>query len=639
MNARDNTPLRTLIADRLAAGEDTAAGIAQAIGKGDTPSVVVRELNAMRTDGQVECEQRGKKKDLVYWLAVPLAVAADDYEPEPAPAPATISEVMLPPGVRHGTRAAQIYRVLPLYGAKPMTARQIATATGAALGLISPTLSGMVKAGQVSRVSSGETEAYGYTRLLSGPETVTQNAQPEVAKNTGSSASGSLSPSEGAAVQSKPAPVAAATPSAAPVAADVKPQTAEFPPQIQPQITPAQAASDEVERDDAMPPADPEKLAKALADAETSAANLVAHQNAIAIVPTLRSLIQSNTQHCPVCSQTYDGTGLLKQVEAQVSAVEAKIVEFKTAYETNRDLAASLSHTENVRKNTKAWLTSEHARLAEEAAAVEAATKTIPPPYTGPASGTIRLNLLSARAAEASRKALAAQIEQVEKYNAEWKIAQTVEFAAGEVLETVTSRISESLTSAVKSFLPEGLRERFVFSIDGCRFLMIGNDGRPHGRNELCGAEYAALTLALAQAWAAGSPYILLLDYRNDLADFDAYGVLAAVLQTIATTATADPNCLMVGITSPVGLPVTEFWHVINTGVQTPVTIDPSPVGSVAAPASVPGTRSLLNALPEASDDEDDGEEAPEEPAKPKRGRPRKATKLAAAGRKGGPKK
>ena len=183
----------------------------------------------MRTDGQVECEQRGNKKELVYWLAVPRDVAADDYEPEPAPAPATISEVMLPPGIRHGTRAAQIYRVLPLYGAKPMTARQIAKATGAALGLISPTLSGMVKAGQVSRVSSGETEAYGYTRLLSGPETVTQNAQPEVAKNTGSSASGSLSPSEGAA----------ATPSAAPVAAD------------------------EPQDDDAMPPADASLLALA----------------------------------------------------------------------------------------------------------------------------------------------------------------------------------------------------------------------------------------------------------------------------------------------------------------------------------------------------------------------------------------
>ena len=224
MNARDNTPLRAKIADRLAAGEDTAAGIAKAIGKCDTPSVVVKELNAMRTDGQVECEQRGKKKELVYWLAVPLAVSADDYEPEPAPAPATISEVMLPPGVRHGTRAAQIYRVLPLYGAKPMTARQIATATGATLGLISPTLSGMVKAGQISRVLTDPCDAYRYTRLPpAGGDIDIQNAQPEVAKNTGSSASGSLSPSEGAAVQSKPAPVAAATPSAAPVAADVKP--------------------------------------------------------------------------------------------------------------------------------------------------------------------------------------------------------------------------------------------------------------------------------------------------------------------------------------------------------------------------------------------------------------------------------
>ena len=221
MNARDNTPLRAQIADRLAAGEDTAAGIAKAIGKGDTPSIVVKELNAMRTDGQVECEQRGKKKELVYWLAVPLDVAAGSVEPAPPLPPATISEVMLPPGVRHGTRAAQIYRVLPLYGAKPMTARQIATATGAALGLISPTLSGMVKAAQVSRVSSGVTEAYGYTRLPPAG-----------------------SDSEGGET-------------------DVKAQSAEFPPQIQPQITPAQAASDEVERDDAMPPADASLLALA----------------------------------------------------------------------------------------------------------------------------------------------------------------------------------------------------------------------------------------------------------------------------------------------------------------------------------------------------------------------------------------
>ena len=199
MNARDNTPLRTLIADRLAAGEDTAAGIAKAIGKGDTPSIVVKELNAMRTDGQVEREQRGKQKELVYWLAVPRDVAAASVEPAPPLPPATISEVMLPPGVRHGTRAAQIYRVLPLYGAKPMTARQIATATGAALGLISPTLSGMVKAGQISRVLTDPCDAYGYTRLPPAG-----------------------SDSEGGET-------------------DVKAQSAEIPPQIPPAIPPSEA--------------------------------------------------------------------------------------------------------------------------------------------------------------------------------------------------------------------------------------------------------------------------------------------------------------------------------------------------------------------------------------------------------------
>ncbi|WP_297360462.1 hypothetical protein [Thauera sp.] len=157
MNARDKTPLRAQIADRLAAGEDTAAGIAKAIGKGDTPSIVVKELNAMRTDGQVECEQR--KKEMLYWLAVPLAQIAGGTHEAPA-APASD----LPPGVREGTRAAQICRVLPKFGAAPMTAREIATATGCAKGLIAPVLTAMVKASQVTRIPAG-VEGGGYTRL------------------------------------------------------------------------------------------------------------------------------------------------------------------------------------------------------------------------------------------------------------------------------------------------------------------------------------------------------------------------------------------------------------------------------------------------------------------------------------------
>lgn len=161
MNARDNTPLRTLIAAHLdEAGECTALAIAKAVGKGDVPSVVVKELNAMRTDGQVECEQR--KKEMLYWLAVPLAQIAGGAHEAPA-APASD----LPPGVREGTRAAQIYRTLPKFGAEPMTAREIATATGCAKGLIAPVLTAMDKASQVTRIPAGVEGGglYGYTRL------------------------------------------------------------------------------------------------------------------------------------------------------------------------------------------------------------------------------------------------------------------------------------------------------------------------------------------------------------------------------------------------------------------------------------------------------------------------------------------
>lgn len=217
MNARDNTPLRALIADRLAAGEDTAAGIAKAIGKGDTPSIVVKELNAMRTDGQVECEQRerGKKKGLVYWLAVPIEVAAGNVAPESPDdrTPAVISESVLPAGMRQGTRAAQIYRVLPAFGERPVDARAIATATGCAKALIDGALWAMVKAGQCVRHTNGG--PYGYTRLPPAG-----------------------SDSEGGE-------------------ADAKAQSAEIPPQIPPQIPPAE------DGDDTMPPADASLLALA----------------------------------------------------------------------------------------------------------------------------------------------------------------------------------------------------------------------------------------------------------------------------------------------------------------------------------------------------------------------------------------
>lgn len=221
MNARENTltPLRNLIAIHLdAAGESPADKIAEAIGKADYPSVVIKELNAMRTDGLVECEQRGKKKELTYWLSVPLSQVTG-IEPPAAKAPQESTPAIvgcLPVGITEGTRAAQIWSVLPDHGEPPISAREIAVRAKKVIGLIAPVLTTMHQRSQIARVSESS-EGYLYTRPAPSVATEPQPAEGNI---TGSSASDVVTtPSEGVAVH-QPAPDAAASLSAAPVAED-----------------------------------------------------------------------------------------------------------------------------------------------------------------------------------------------------------------------------------------------------------------------------------------------------------------------------------------------------------------------------------------------------------------------------------
>lgn len=168
MNARENTltPLRNLIAIYLdAVDESPADKIAKAIGKADYPSLVIKELNAMRTDGLVECEQRGKKKELTYWLSVPLSQVTG-IEPPAAEAPKEPTPAIvgsLPAGITEGTRAAQIWSVLPDHGEPPISAREIAARAQKVVGLIAPVLTTMHQRGQIARVSESS-EGYLYTR-------------------------------------------------------------------------------------------------------------------------------------------------------------------------------------------------------------------------------------------------------------------------------------------------------------------------------------------------------------------------------------------------------------------------------------------------------------------------------------------
>jgi hypothetical protein len=152
MNARDNTPLRSKIALYLSGIESaTAAEVAQAAGLANTPSRVINELNAMRSDALVECEPRGKKKEIAYWLAVPLEQIAD----------APVETFDLPAAIKPGTRPAHIWHALR-NGAR-LKASELTTMLKVNPGALDPTLRELYRSRIIGR-TKGPDGVYRYHR-------------------------------------------------------------------------------------------------------------------------------------------------------------------------------------------------------------------------------------------------------------------------------------------------------------------------------------------------------------------------------------------------------------------------------------------------------------------------------------------
>lgn len=148
MNARDNTPLRSKIAAHLdVVREADANAIGKAIGLSARPSVVIKELNAMRTDALIECERRGKGKDIVYWLSVPAA--------EIQAAPQDGVARTLPDGIREGSRGSQIWRLLTASDVA-LTAKEIASKLHCVKGQIDPLLTKMYGDRLITRAKNAD---------------------------------------------------------------------------------------------------------------------------------------------------------------------------------------------------------------------------------------------------------------------------------------------------------------------------------------------------------------------------------------------------------------------------------------------------------------------------------------------------
>jgi hypothetical protein len=295
------------------------------------------------------------------------------------------------------------------------------------------------------------------------------------------------------------------------------------------------------------------------------------------------TLVDSSPVNCPVCLASYEQAkaqsrfrDALKLFTDQMDNIKQQLTQSENAL---------TSHNQEVRDYAirKAALANEYTRISNETQEVTKLVDSMPTEYNGEPSHAIRPRLAAARALNAAKDAVNAQEVEYHRHENAKVVAQRVEQAAGLVLKRLTDVIADRVKIATTPHLPPELRDRFICDLDG--FAMIGADGRSHARTEQSGAELTALKLALAKAWASGGPYILCLDYKEDLADFDGYGGLEHALSTIETQALGDPNCLLVLLTTPLPLPVSSAWYVQKTRPGLTVTHTHAAVASIETPA------------------------------------------------------
>ena len=106
---------------------------------------------------------------------------------------------------------------------------------------------------------------------------------------------------------------------------------------------------------------------------------------------------------------------------------------------------------------------------------------------------------------------------------------KAVETVVGETLASLIATVRTKAETAVNAWMPEGFKAALVLeNAEGrpeCRWEVVGTDGRSHPRGAASGAEWSALTVAIACAWSEGSQYRFLLLDDGDLAGFSADNV------------------------------------------------------------------------------------------------------------------
>ncbi len=172
--------------------------------------------------------------------------------------------------------------------------------------------------------------------------------------------------------------------------------------------------------------------------------------------------------------------------------------------------------------------------------------------------------LNNAKAESGRATGLAVELRSLQQ---EQEDTKTVEKSLGKVLNDLVASVQTAAQDAVNAWMPPGFKAALMLEDeDGkptCRWEIIGTDGRPHPRGAASGAEWAALTVAVACAWSEGQRFRFLLLDDADLAGFSAENVRKALTMIAEAVASGRLTQALVAWSRPMEIP-DEGWSVVS---------------------------------------------------------------------------
>jgi len=285
---------------------------------------------------------------------------------------------------------------------------------------------------------------------------------------------------------------------------------------------------------------------------------------------------------CYVCAADFNGdvAAMVNAAEQAIYAEAERLATARAEIDAQKKATAQAEHewhmvregvTRNWQINVREYEqakqrvqdTAEH--FKREQAKAAAAGAVVDAPDESEESIVSRLDAAKLALAHSDRgEQVSAAIRQLKDEQGDCK---AVEVVLEHTLTKLLEGVKDAAEEAVNRWMPAGFKaELCLESDDGkpeCRWEVIGRDGKAHRRGALSGAEWAALSVAIACAWTAGSHSRYLLLDDADIAGFNPENLKATLAMVSAAVRNGDLTQALVAWSRPHEIP-TEGWSVVE---------------------------------------------------------------------------